>query len=164
MLVSISGAVRLKREGKRWRMNLMSAGRGVATLSTKTLLPERHPLSSGPLAQVKPIPGRLCWKVTVSVLENKLMFFVLLTNYNSYLPAPCIIGVDFDAIDQILTIHCVLVKYWPYRNCALVKYYSKKMGIQFSSVSSIYRLSRSLLIQLTISLPNKTPSVIRVTW
>jgi hypothetical protein len=30
--VYISGAVRLKKEGKRWRMNLMSAGQGVATL------------------------------------------------------------------------------------------------------------------------------------
>ena len=28
MLVSISGAVLLKKEGKRWRMNLMSAGQG----------------------------------------------------------------------------------------------------------------------------------------
>ena len=29
MLVSISGAVRLKKEGKRWRTNLMSVGRGL---------------------------------------------------------------------------------------------------------------------------------------
>jgi hypothetical protein len=49
-----------KKEGKRWRMNLMSAGRGVATLSTKRLLPERHPQATGPLAQVYRIPGRLC--------------------------------------------------------------------------------------------------------
>jgi hypothetical protein len=43
----------LKKEGKRWRMNVMSAGRGVATLSTKRLLPERQPQASGPLAQVR---------------------------------------------------------------------------------------------------------------
>jgi hypothetical protein len=74
MLMSVSGAVRLKKEGKRWRMNLMSAGRGVATLSTKRLLPERHPQPSGQLVQVNRIPGRLSWKVTISVSQNKSMF------------------------------------------------------------------------------------------
>jgi hypothetical protein len=60
MLVSISGAVRLKKEGKQWRMNLMSAGQGVTTLSTKRLLPEWHLQASGLLVQVYHILGRLC--------------------------------------------------------------------------------------------------------
>jgi hypothetical protein len=63
---------------KWWRMNLMSTGQVVATLSTKRILPERHPQASGPLAQVYRIPGRLCWKVTISVSENKSMFLFYL--------------------------------------------------------------------------------------
>jgi hypothetical protein len=51
---------------------------GVATQSTKRLLPERHPQASGPLAQVYRIPGRLCWKVTISVSEIKSMVFFYL--------------------------------------------------------------------------------------
>ena len=51
---------------------------GVATLATKRLLPEQHPQASGPLAQVYRIPGRLCWKVTISVSENKSMFLFYL--------------------------------------------------------------------------------------
>jgi hypothetical protein len=63
-----------KKGRERWRMNHMSVGRGVAALSTKRLVPERHPQATGPLAQVNCIPGRLCWKVTISVSENKSMF------------------------------------------------------------------------------------------
>jgi hypothetical protein len=65
-LVSISGAVLLKMEGKRWRINLMSVGRGsdiqfagVATLATKGLGSEQHSQASGPLAQVYRKPKRL---------------------------------------------------------------------------------------------------------
>jgi hypothetical protein len=34
-----------------------------------------HPQASGSLAQVCHIPGRLCWKITISVLENKSNFY-----------------------------------------------------------------------------------------
>ena len=50
----------------------------MATLANKRLLPERHLQASGPLAQVYRKPGRLCWKETVPVSENKSMFLFYL--------------------------------------------------------------------------------------
>jgi hypothetical protein len=74
MLASISGVVLLKKEGKRRRMRSSTGCSGVATLATKRLLPKRHSQASGPRSQVYRKPGRVCWKVTTSVLQNKSMF------------------------------------------------------------------------------------------
>jgi hypothetical protein len=48
------------------------------TLATERLLPERQPQASGPLPQVYRKPGRLCWKVTISVSENNSTFWFYL--------------------------------------------------------------------------------------
>jgi hypothetical protein len=52
--------------------------RNSITLATKRLLPERHPQTSRPLAQVYRKPGRLCSKVTISVSENNSTFWFYL--------------------------------------------------------------------------------------
>jgi hypothetical protein len=107
MLVSISGAVRLKGRETLENEPHERRPRTSITSATKRLPPERHPQASGPLASVYRKPGRLCLKVTISVLENNSTFWFYLQIIIQIFPRP----VQYrQLLDRVISVVLKLVK------------------------------------------------------